>query len=205
MWALTRQLLTLASATLPAHRSEWARAMSAECAQIDSELEALLFACGAVAAAVQERLHLQPFSEAARLAIAIAFSGLGLFHLGCAIDGLRVAFGGTDVFYVTLVETNAATAQHWRDATLPMTACWAGLGGADLAAAQFALRNRRGFFMASTVAALAAAIMMAATVFSIIGFTEGHRSFLSFIALQAVAAFSLWRFCMRPLTPEVTS
>jgi hypothetical protein len=195
--AIAERMLVLATLVMPEPRRQWSHALIAEFAHIERPLDALSFASGAIVASFTERLYLQPISEVARLAIAGLFAGLALLHMSCAADGLRVALGGVDPLYLKLATTDARVAQDWREATLAVTLLWGLIGAANLIAAQFAFRNRRRPFLISLSIAACAALSMAALVFSLIGFTAGHRTFLAIIGIQTGAALLLWRFGMR--------
>ena len=194
---ITREILRLAAAILPAHRKPWGQAMLREVDFIEPATEAISFALGCLWAACSERISLM------KLIVAIGRWSVGLVTIAYgAVMGLGVWFFSTillglthDRYYDLLV------AGHQTDAAVMRLHSYGFMLAHDMletisyiVAGVFLIRWRvRPFIWSCLAAVMGPVMMMSFGVYSSSPiYTSYFTSFIPWIMLLAAALFFWW-------------
>ncbi len=204
---LARFAMRLAAQVMPPARHTWTRAMRAELAHLETGLGAFVFAFGCLIGALRARVEATAGGVFAVMAYCAAVMGLSLFHLACALDGVRVLRGGVDPFYESLIRAwpgSQAIAARWQSQYLEVTLLFAALGMANLLGVLCAVRQQSFAFLCAIAITAAIAIGQACVVGNALGFSSGLRLFITVMLGQAVLSLLILRFAINPSRKDPT-
>ncbi len=198
---LARFAMRLAAQIMPQARLTWSDAMQAELAHLEAGSSSIVFAIGCLISALRVRAQSTAGRAFALMAYCACVVCLGLFHLACAIDGVRILSGGMDPFYESLIRTgpgSQAIAAHWQSQYMEITLGFAALGMADLFGALCAVRHQSFAFKCAVAITAGIAIGQAFIVGDVLGFSHGLRLFVTTMLGQVVVSLLILRFAIDP-------
>lgn len=198
---LARFAMRLAAQVMPPARHTWTRAMRAELAHLETGLGAFVFALGCLIGALRARVEATTGGAFALMAYCAAVIGFSLFHLACALDGVRILRGGEDPFYESLIRAgpgSQAIAARWQSQYLEVTLLFAALGMANLFGALCAARRQSFAFLCAIAITAGIAFGQACVVGNALGISDGLRLFVTIMLGQAVLSLLILRLAINP-------